>query len=503
MEVQMIYTLLKRSVLISVVLLPLILISCGSEEKTTTNGDVEKTESTKTERKVKYWQAPMNPSEIYDRPGKSAMGMDLVPVYEGEDEEAGGTIRIDPVTSQNMGVRTAFVEKVDFTRVLRTVARVDYNEELLYAVSTKISGWVEKLFVEYEGEEVKKGQALLEIYSPELVTTQQEFLLALKNKELIGSSNFKSVRDGAESLLKASRQRLSYWDIPESEIKKLEDTGKVRKTLTLESPADGIIIKKNVIEGLHVKSGVNLYQIADLSKVWVYASIYDDEAAWIKEGQDVEIELSYSAGKILKGRVTYIYPYLNKKARDIQVRIEINNPDLELKPGMYANILIKTSPIKNSLVVPTEAVIRSGQRNMVFIALDKGRFEPREVVLAEESEDGKIRITSGLEEHEKIVVSAQFLIDSESRLQEAIQKMLAERSGASPKPAKKKMDMSGEKDSNKSGMDSDMKCGDGMDMEKKSNTKMKKESDMKCGDGMDMEKKNQKKMDHDKDGHDN
>jgi Cu(I)/Ag(I) efflux system membrane fusion protein len=384
------------------------------------------------ERKIKYWQAPMNPSEIYDKPGKSAMGMDLIPVYE-DQVSSGSAVQIDPVTVQNMGVRTAKVKKTDFNRSIRTIGKIDYNEENIFIVSSKISGWIEKLYVDYTGKPVRKGQALLEIYSPELVTTQQEYLLALKNKNLVGESQFASIREGAESLLNASRQRLLYWDIPESAIKGLEESGKVSKTLKLESPANGVVVHKYAIEGLHIKEGMSLYQIADLSTIWVYVSIYDNEVPWVRVGQKATMELSYSPDKVLQGRVAYIYPYLDEKARDVKVRLEFPNPGLELKPGMYANVWIKTPAIEDVIIVPSEAVIRSGQRNLVFVTRGGGRFEPREVRIGEESDDGKIRIVSGLMENEAVVISAQFLLDSESRLQEVIQKMLQEKVGRGKK----------------------------------------------------------------------
>jgi Cu(I)/Ag(I) efflux system membrane fusion protein/cobalt-zinc-cadmium efflux system membrane fusion protein len=377
-------------------------------------------------RKIKYWQAPMNPSEIYDKPGKSAMGMDLIPVYE-DQVSFGSAVQIDPVTVQNMGVRMATVEKTDFSRSIRTIGKIDYNEENIFIVSSKISGWIEKLYVNYTGKPVRKGQPLLEIYSPDLVTTQQEYLLALKNKKLIGETQFASIRKGAESLLNSTRQRLLYWDIPESAIKGLEESGEVRKTLKLESPANGVVVHKNAIEGVHIKEGTSLYQIADLSTIWVYASIYDNELPWVQVGLKATMELSYAPDKVLEGRVAYIYPYLDEKSRDVKVRLEFANPGLELKPGMYANVWLNTPAIKDAIVVPSEAVIRSGQRNLVFITRGGGRFEPREVRIGEESDNGKLRIVSGLLENEEVVVSAQFLLDSESRLQEAIQKMLQEK----------------------------------------------------------------------------
>jgi Cu(I)/Ag(I) efflux system membrane fusion protein/cobalt-zinc-cadmium efflux system membrane fusion protein len=399
------------------------------EVETKQNG-MAMTKKSNDERKIKYWQAPMNPSEIYDKPGKSAMGMDLIPVYE-DQVSAGSAVQIDPVTEQNMGVRTATVHRADFNRSIRTVGKIDYNEENIFIVSSKISGWIEKLHVDYTGKPVRKGEPLLEIYSPELVTTQQEYLLALKNKQLVGESQFASIREGAESLLNSSHQRLRYWDIPESEINRLKKSGEVRKTLTLESPANGVVIHKNAIEGLHIKEGMSLYQIADLSTIWVYVSIYDNEVPWVRVGQKASMELSYLPDKVLEGKVVYIYPYLDEKARDVIVRLEFTNPDLEMKPGMYSNVWIKTPAIEDVIVVPTEAVIRSGHRNVVFVTRGEGRFEPREVLIGEESDDGKIRIISGLQENDEVVISAQFLIDSESRLQEAIQKMLQEKAGGS------------------------------------------------------------------------
>ena len=393
------------------------------------------------DRKILYWQAPMDPTEIYDKPGKSKMGMDLVPVY-ADQISSGSRVKIDPVTVQNMGVRTAPVERVNFTRTIRTVGNVDYNEENIYVVSSKVSGWIEKLIVNYTGQQVRKGQTLLDIYSPDLVTTQQEYLLALKNRELVGNSKYASIREGAESMVNSSRQRLAYWDIPEAEIKRLETTGEVHKTLALESPANGIILHKNAEEGMHIKEGMSLYRIADLSTIWVYASIYDNEVPWVRTGQKADMDLSYAPGKTLEGKVSYIYPYLDEKARDVRVRIVFPNPELKLKPGMYANVRIHTAPIMNALVVPSEAVIRSGQRNVVFIDRGEGLFEPREVVIGEESEDGKLRIISGLLGNEKVVTSAQFLLDSESRLQEAIQKMLEQKS-VGKNPAADKMDMNG------------------------------------------------------------
>ena len=390
----------------------------------------------KKKRKILYWRAPMDPTEIYDHPGKSRMGMDLIPVYEDEAAVGkGGTITIDPVTVQNMGVRTTRVKRMDFYRLVRTVGKIEYAEDRLYAISPKISGWIDRLYLTYTGQMVRKGQPILEIYSPELVTTQQEYLLALNTHELLNKSEIPSVRAGAESLLESTRNRLLYWDIPPSEIVRLEKTRKVKRTVSLVSPVNGMVVQLSVHQGDYVKEGKKIFQIADLSQVWVHASIYDYEVPWIREGQPATMELSYLPGKTFRGRVSYVYPFLREKARDVHVRLEFQNPDLELKPGMFVNVQLQGTPMPDALVVPLEAVIRSGERNIVFVVRERGKFEPREVRLGEEGGPGNnyVRIISGLLEGEEVVTSAQFLLDSESRLQEAIQKMLEERrSGMKP-----------------------------------------------------------------------
>ena len=385
------------------------------------------------EREILYWQAPMNPTEIYDKPGKSAMGMDLIPVYADEaGKGSGGIVSIDPAVVQNMGVRSAPVERMDFTRIIRTVGKVDYNEESLHSVTTKISGWIEKLHVAFTGESVRKGQPLLEIYSPELVTTQQEYLMALSNRKRAQSTTSQAAITDADKLLNSTRERLLYWDIPPAEIERLERTGEVRRTVLLEAPASGIVVKKMAVEGAFIKAGTDLYDIANLSTVWVHASVYDNELPWIREGQPAEMDLSYQPGKKYTGRISYIYPYLREKARDVHVRLIFPNPDLALKPGMYVNVGLQGRVIPDAIVVPSEAVIRSGARTLVFVVAGDGKFEPREIRIGEEGGPGNayVHVLSGLLGNEAVVTSAQFMLDSESRLQEAIQKMLNARSSS-------------------------------------------------------------------------
>jgi Cu(I)/Ag(I) efflux system membrane fusion protein/cobalt-zinc-cadmium efflux system membrane fusion protein len=375
------------------------------------------------ERKIKYWVAPMDPTYIRDEPGKSPMGMDLVPVYE--DEAPGGAIiSIDPVTSQNMGVRTETVTKRDISRSIRTVGLVDYDEPNQHDITTKIAGWVERLYVDQTGQMVKKGEPLLEIYSPELVSAQEEFLLALDNSAGLANSTIPGVADGAKRLLDSARRRLSLWDISKTQITQLEKTRQVRKTMTLFTPDQGIVTMKMINEGAFVKPGTMLFKISDISKVWVMADIYEYELPWIKVGQMAKITLPYVGGQEVTGKVSYIYPFVEPKTRTIKARIELPNPGFELKPDMYVNVRLFTDPVQNALTIPSEAVLHSGERKRVFVALGNGKFEPREVKTGVEDEQGYVEIKAGLLPGERIVTSAQFMFDSESKLREAIQKMM-------------------------------------------------------------------------------
>ncbi|MEX0601077.1 MAG: efflux RND transporter periplasmic adaptor subunit, partial [Rhodothermales bacterium] len=376
------------------------------------------------DREILYWQAPMNPEEIYDSPGKSNMGMDLVPVY-ADEEPTEGTVRIDPVTVQNMGIRTARVERGPFARTIRAVGNIVYNEETLYTVSTKISGWVEALHVDYTGQDVRKGDVLLEIYSPELVSTQKEYLLALRTLEMVENGGSEQAIADARSLTESARQRLLYWDIDESVIDDLERTGEVLRTLPLRAPASGVVVHKNIQAGKYISAGVDVYRIADLSTVWLEANLYDNEIPWIEVGQRARVEMSYVPGKTYTGRVDFVYPYLNENERHVRVRLVFPNPGYQLKPGMYANVLIDVPTRDDVLKIPERAVIRSGTRNVALVARGEGKFEPRELELGAEGGDEEVEVLSGLREGEEIVTSSQFLLDSESRLQEAIQKMLA------------------------------------------------------------------------------
>jgi Cu(I)/Ag(I) efflux system membrane fusion protein len=374
---------------------------------------------------ARYWRAPMDPNYRRNEPGKSPMGMDLVPVCPGEaGASREGEITIDPTVIQDIAVRTAPAERRDLARKIRAVGRVGYDERLVEHVHTKFQGWVERLQIDYEGQEVKLGQPLLQIYSPDLVSTQEELLIAARYRNTTGKSAFPDVRKGGQELFEATRRRLELWDIPNRDIDRLLRTKKIRKTLTLYAPTRGVVTKLWVRQGMEVVPQDNLYTIADLSRVWIYAEVYEYELPWVKAGQRATVELSYLPGARFEGKVSYVYPFLDPKTRTARVRLELPNPDLLLKPDMFANVIIQTEVHPHVVAVPEEAVIRSGTRSIVILDLGGGHFAPRDVELGLDSGDGWLEVKKGLEAGERIVVSSQFLIDSESNLQEALQDFL-------------------------------------------------------------------------------
>ncbi len=375
------------------------------------------------QKKIAYYKDPMHPWYTSDKPGKAPdCGMDLVPVYEGEPDS--NAIHIDPATMQNMGVTTEEAKARTLTKTIRTSGKIDYDETKVYSVSTKVMGYVERLYVDYTGQTVRKGQVLMDLYSPELVATQQEYLQAIHYQKQLQNSSIEEARKEAEELVQSSRQRLLYWDVPESEIKALNERGIPKKTMTIVSPVDGVVADKMVIQGQNVMSGMTLYKIADVSSLWILADIYQYELPWVKIGQKAHIDISYIPGKTFTGMVDYIYPYLNMETKTATVRIKVPKFSVaEFKPEMYATVNI-FSPIEGkSVTVPDRAIIRSGERNIVVVALGGGYFVPRDVKLGVEA-DSYVEILHGLREGEQIVTSSQFLIDSESNLKAALHSML-------------------------------------------------------------------------------
>lgn len=377
-------------------------------------------------KKPLFYRNPMNPDVTSPVPAKDSMGMDYVPVYAEEEAAAEklGTVKIDPATTQDIGVRTAKASRQTLSQEIRAVGRVAYDEERIVRLHPKTEGWIEKMSVDKTGQWVKKNTDLLSIYSPQLVASQQEYVLALKNLEVLKQSPIEEIRRGAEELVNSSRERLKLLDVPEHQLHDLTHTYEIRKSLHIHTPAAGIVIEIGAREGQYVTPATQLYMIADLSKVWVYADIYEYELPWVREGDPVEMRLAGVPGKVFKGHLAFIYPYAEPKTRTIKVRLVFDNAELLLKPDMFAEVTIQAGRRQEALVVPAEAVVRSSAGDRVFVVKGDGRFEPRTVRLGLAS-NGHVEIREGLAEGEAVVTSAQFLIDSESNLREATGKMMA------------------------------------------------------------------------------
>jgi membrane fusion protein, copper/silver efflux system len=367
---------------------------------------------------IGYWQgqnapkadsAPSAHPAAETPPGSASMG--------GHDMASGG-VNVSPDRQQLVGIRTASAEIRPMVKKIRTVGIVTYDETRVAQVFSKVEGWIEKLVVNYTGKLVQKGQPLFTLYSPDLVATQEEYLLALRAKQTLGSSAIKEISAGSDSLLESAHRRLSLWDISEEQINHLEKTGKPQRTLTFFSPISGFVLKKDALQGMRVMPDKELYTITDLSTVWVNADIYEYELAHIRVGQKATINLSYFPARNFVGKVSWISPVMDEKTRTAKVRLEFANRDFILKPEMYANVEIEIDAGRK-LAVPDEAVLDSGLRKVVFLDKGQGRFEPAEVKLGNKF-DGYYEVLGGLSPGERILASASFLLDSESRLKEAM-----------------------------------------------------------------------------------
>ncbi len=328
-------------------------------------------------------------------------------------------IQISPERQQLIGVKIDKVAIRKLVRDIRTVGIIEANETKIARVSIKFSGWINDVFVNYVGKYVDRGQPLFTVYSPDLVSTQQEYLLALRAQDSFGKSSFSEISSSAKSLLEATRERLLFWDIPESEIKKIERTGKPLKYLTLYSPISGYVAKREAFPQKMITPNDVVFEIVDLSTVWLLADIYEYELPLVKEGHEAILTLSYYPGVAFHGKVAYVYPTLETQTRTVKVRFEFKNEDLKLKPGMYANVELK-APLGESLSISEDSVIDSGEKQIVFVAMGDGYFEPREVKVGQNA-DGYYEVLYGVREGESVVRSATFLIDSESRLKGALE----------------------------------------------------------------------------------
>ena len=371
----------------------------------------------------------MHPYYTSDRPGECPIcGMTLVPVKktpaattkgEYESHVAGmAAVEIDPRQQQLIGVTFATVERKDITRTVRAVGVVVPDERRVYTVSTKVDGWIERLYVNATGQPVAVGQPLLAIYSPEVYATQEEYRVAAENARALAGSQAEGVSAGAEALRDAAARRLAYWDITPGDIESVEaGSGPPEKTLTVRSPVGGYVLDKMATVGMRAEPGMPLYTVADLSRVWVEADVYEYELPYVEVGQEVEITLPYYPAEPITGTVKFIYPVLDPMTRTAKVRVEVPNPGLKLKPAMFANVALKQD-LGEQLVVPESAVLDSGNEKIVFVVHGEGHFEPRVITVATKADDYYV-VASGLKEGERVAASGNFLIDSESRIKGA------------------------------------------------------------------------------------
>ncbi len=394
-----------------------------------------KGDAKKGERKILYYRSPMNPSITSPVPAKDEMGMDFVPVYSDEVAPSGGveglaTVRVGEEALQIAGVQTAPAKQEKVIHSVRTVGIVTADERRIRHVHTKISGWIDKLFVNFTGEVVERGKPILSLYSPELLASQEEFLQARETAAKFASSSSPDVQKLGEELLQSARRRLQLFDVPEGFIAELERTRKPRRTVTLNAPASGYVMIKGVFEGQQVEPGMELFTVTDLSKVWIEADLYEYEASSVRVGQEASLTLTYDPGVQLKGKVAYIFPFLSPESRTLKVRFDFPNPNLTLKPAMYADVSLALTTAEG-VVIPDSALIDTGVRQIVFVETSPGTFEPRQVKMGIRGE-GKVQLLSGVKEGEKVVVRANFLLDSESKLRAALTKMTGP--GSPPAP---------------------------------------------------------------------
>ncbi|OGW59521.1 MAG: hypothetical protein A2V83_09665 [Nitrospirae bacterium RBG_16_64_22] len=377
------------------------------------------------DRKVLFYRNPMDPSITSDKPMKDSMGMDYIPVYAGEEKDKGPAppgFTIEPEKIQKLGVRVEEVKLRAISHTFRTVGKIEYDERKVASVQSKVAGWIEKLHVNTTGQAVRKGDPLLEIYSPELVSTQREYLLALENREKLSASPFPEVRAAGETTFDAARQRLRFWDISDEDIARIEKTGSPSRTMVLRSPVKGVIVEKPALQGMAVMPGQALFKAADTSTVWLHADVYEYEVPHVRAGQRAHMELAGFPGEKFWGTVVFVYPFLQAETRTTKVRIEFPNPTGRLKPEMYATVEIHVhEKERKTPAVPESAVLDSGKRQVVFVDHGEGRFEAREVTTGARG-DGYVQVLKGVKEGEKVVTSANFLLDAESNVRSALSK---------------------------------------------------------------------------------
>lgn len=375
----------------------------------------------KKERKVLFYRNPMGLPDTSPTPKKDPMGMDYIPVYEGEQDDepaSSNQIRISTEKIQKLGVRTEAATLRNLDKVIRAAGRIEPDERRTYAIAPKFEGYVERLHVNVTGQPVGKGQPLFEVYSPELVSAQREYAIAAQGVESLKDAEG-STQEGMRQLADSSLSRLRNWDISEEQVKSLAKSGEARRTLTFRSPVNGIVTEKKAVQGMRFMPGEALYQVTDLSSVWAIADVFEQDIAWVKPGAKAKVKINAYPDKTFEGTISYVYPTLKVETRTIPVRIDLHNSNSLLKPGMFAQLELPTATKGAVVTIPNSAVIDSGTRQIVLVQAKEGRFEPRDVKLGARS-DERIEVLDGVREGEQVVVTANFLIDAESNLKAAV-----------------------------------------------------------------------------------
>ena len=375
------------------------------------------------ERKVLYWWDPMlGPSSISDKPGKSAMGMDRVPVY-AESLSAGPRVTIDPTIVQNMGVRTALVTRGPLDVTLRAVGVLKAPEPGLHDVSLKINGWIDTLHADTDGMHVHKGESLFELYSPDLQVAAEELISAVHSLKMLEPTASDVVKKEAAGLIASAKRKLRLWDIADEDIEAIAKADHAPKTIPIRSPADGDLVEKMIVQGSSVQMGMKLLRIEDHTTMWLDAEIYEDQLSMISIGQRVEATIDSVPGKTFTGKVSFLHPHVDHMTRTETVRAILENPGMKLHPGMYATVMLVARPVTDAILVPREAVIDTGTRQIAFVAEGDGHFDPRKVRMGIAGDQGLVQILEGLVPGESVVTSGQFLMDVESRTKEAVEKL--------------------------------------------------------------------------------
>ena len=369
------------------------------------------------ERKVLYYRNPMGLPDTSPVPKQDSMGMDYIPVY-ADEEVSNHQVKISLDKVQKLGVKTEPVLPRKMVNTVRAVGQFQFNEQRLSTVTTKFEGYIEKLYVNTTGQPVKRGQPLMEVYSPELVSAQEEYLIAWNGRQSLSNGTPESLV-GVGQLADSALKRLHNWDISEAQLQRLKKDGKATRTLTMYTPANGVVLEKAAVQGMRFMPGELLFKIADMSPIWLLADVFEQDIALVHIGQTVNIAVNAYPGREFTGKIDYIYPSVNSETRTAKVRVVLANADGVLKPDMYASIQLMSGHGASVLAVPDSAVIDSGMRQVVLVQLAEGMYEPREVKLGLRS-DGYVEVAEGLSEGENVVVRANFLIDAESNLKAAL-----------------------------------------------------------------------------------